>query len=76
MSFKHSIKGYRNVEVIGLNKDLDKNYTAKNSRMAGNIEEVKELGKQMEQLRTNAELEEENKVPDPIQEKESSRSTR
>jgi hypothetical protein len=76
MSFKHSIKGYRIVEVIGLNKDLDKNYTAKNSRMAGNIEEVKELGKEMEHLRTNKELKEDNKVPDPIQEKEGSRNTR
>jgi hypothetical protein len=55
--------------VIDLKKDLDKNYTAKNSRMAENIEEVKELGKQMEHLRTNTELKEENKVPDPIQEK-------
>jgi hypothetical protein len=55
--------------VIELNKDLDKNYTAQNSRMTENIEEVKDLGKQMEHLRTNAELKEDNKVPDPIQEK-------
>ncbi|MGM0903740.1 hypothetical protein [Mesobacillus maritimus] len=59
-----------------MKKDLDKNDTAKNSRMAENIEEVKKLGKQMEHLKTNTELKEENKVPDPIQEKEISRNTR
>jgi len=53
-----------------LKKDLDKNHKAKNSRMAENFEEVKELGKQMEHLRTNTELKEDNKVPDPIQGKE------
>lgn len=59
-----------------MKKDLDKNDTANNSRMAENIEEVKKLGKQMEHLKTNKELKEENIVPDPIQEKEVSRKAR
>jgi hypothetical protein len=54
--------------VIELKKGLDKNYTAKNSRMVEDIEEMKKLGKQMEHLRTNTELKEDKKVPDPIQE--------
>lgn len=42
--------------------------TPENSSMAANLEEMKILGKQMENRRTNKELEEEyGKKPDPIQ---------
>ncbi|WP_264736709.1 hypothetical protein [Cytobacillus firmus] len=51
-------------------KELDKDYTPRNSSMAENIEEMENLGKQMENLRTNKELKEDyDKYPDPIQNK-------
>lgn len=37
--------------------------------MANTVEEMKNLGKQMENLRTNKELKEDNKIPDPVQRK-------
>jgi hypothetical protein len=57
-----------------MKKDLDKNYTATNSRMVEDIEEMKKLGKQMEHLRTNTEIKEDKKIPDPIQEQEISQN--
>jgi len=42
--------------------------------MVEDIEEIKKLGKQMEHLRTNTELKEDKKVPDPIQEQEISQN--
>ncbi|MDP4162845.1 MAG: hypothetical protein Q8906_11595 [Bacillota bacterium] len=49
-------------------KELDKNYVPKNSSMAPNIEEMENLGKQMENRRTGEELKEEyGKKSDPIQ---------
>ncbi|MEI4771843.1 hypothetical protein WAX74_19765 [Psychrobacillus sp. FJAT-51614] len=38
-----------------------------NGSMATNMEEVKLLGKQMERLRDNNELEQDNRVSDPAQ---------
>lgn len=38
-----------------------------NGTMAGNFEEVKELGKQMERMRDGVELTEDNRIVDPIQ---------
>lgn len=50
------------------NKELPKNYVPKNSSMAANEKEMENLGKQMENRRTNEELKEEtDKAPDPIQ---------
>jgi hypothetical protein len=47
---------------------IDLEQTPENSSMAANLEEMKNLGKQMENRRTNKELEEEyGKKPDPIQ---------
>ena len=44
---------------------------AENGSMAPDLEEMKNLGKQMENLRTNEELAKDyNKQPDPIQHKE------
>ncbi|MBY0098507.1 hypothetical protein [Mesobacillus maritimus] len=57
-----------------MKNDLDKNYSANNSRMVEDIEAMKKLGKQMEHLRTNTELKEDKKVPDPIQEQEISQN--
>lgn len=57
-------------------KELDKNYTPRNSSMAENIEEMKNLGKQMENLRSNEELKEYEKYPDPIQNKEKDKNLR
>jgi hypothetical protein len=44
-----------------------KNKVPLNSSMAENMEEMKNLGKQVEQMKTNEELKEENKIPDPQQ---------
>lgn len=50
-------------------QELDRNYKPQNSSMAENVEEMKNLGKQMENLRTNEQLKADNKIPDPIQHK-------
>ncbi|WML49808.1 hypothetical protein RCG23_07750 [Neobacillus sp. PS3-34] len=51
-----------------MKKELDKNYVPDNSSMAPNFEDMENLGKQMENRRTNQELKEEyGKKPDPIQ---------
>ncbi|UII56730.1 hypothetical protein LS684_04490 [Cytobacillus spongiae] len=55
---------------------LDKQSVPPNSSMAENLAEIEILGKQMENLRTNQELKEDDKHPDPIQdEKNSTRKT-
>ncbi|WP_180956464.1 hypothetical protein [Bacillus canaveralius] len=46
---------------------MDKDITPMNGSMAPNMEEMKNLGKQMENLRTNQELKQDDKMPDPIQ---------
>ncbi|MBM7586322.1 hypothetical protein JOC86_002874 [Bacillus pakistanensis] len=48
-------------------KELDKNFVPDNGSMAPNMMDIKNLGKQMENLRTNEELEEVDKQPDPVQ---------
>ncbi|KON89654.1 hypothetical protein AF332_24425 [Sporosarcina globispora] len=58
-------------------KELDRNYTPRNSSMAENIEEMENLGKQMENLRTNKELKEDyDKYPHPIQNKTKDKNLR
>ncbi|GLB58694.1 hypothetical protein [Cytobacillus sp. NCCP-133] len=58
-------------------KELDKDYTPRNSSMAENVEEMENLGKQMENLRTNKELKEDyEKYPDPIQNKKKDKDLR
>lgn len=53
-------------EVIIMKKtQIAKNDVPQNSSMAENMEEMKNLGKQVEQMKTNEELKEENKTPDP-----------
>ncbi|WP_059172781.1 hypothetical protein [Bacillus sp. FJAT-27445] len=51
------------------NKDvgLDKDYQPENGSMAPDMEDIKNLGKQMENRRSNKELKEDGKNPDPIQ---------
>lgn len=44
-----------------------------NGSMATNMEEVKILGKQMERLRDNTELEQDNRVSDPAQSDDASK---
>ncbi|MFD0048623.1 hypothetical protein ACFVHQ_04725 [Actinomycetes bacterium NPDC127524] len=44
-----------------LKDEVKKDYVPENSSMAQNLEEMKDLGKQMEHLRTNEELNEELK---------------
>ncbi|KAB2331071.1 hypothetical protein ACQCT6_05645 [Cytobacillus gottheilii] len=56
--------------------ELDKNFKPRNSSMAENVEEMKNLGNQMENLRTNKELKEDQKVPDPVQYKEADKNLR
>ncbi len=59
------------IEVIEMKKkELDKDFVPRNSSMAENVEEMHNLGKQMEHLRTGEELEEDGKQPDPIQYKD------
>ncbi|WP_169891233.1 hypothetical protein [Litchfieldia alkalitelluris] len=41
----------------------------KNSSMTRNEEEIKQHGKEMEQLKTNKEIKKDGKVPDPKQHK-------
>ncbi|MCP3741702.1 hypothetical protein [Rossellomorea sp. BNER] len=48
-------------------KELDKSFVPDNGSMAPNMEDMENLGKQMENLRTNEELEEDHKQPDPVQ---------
>ncbi|WP_409974029.1 hypothetical protein [Bacillus sp. Bva_UNVM-123] len=49
-------------------KDLHiKLNSADNSSMAQDLDEIKKLGKEMEQEKTNTELREENLTPDPKQ---------
>lgn len=43
-----------------------------NGSMATNMEEVKQLGKQMDRMRDNKELEEDNRVSDPVQSEDTS----
>ncbi|MEK5148128.1 hypothetical protein MKX53_14010 [Psychrobacillus sp. FSL K6-4615] len=43
-----------------------------NGSMATNMEELKQLGKQMDRMRDNKELEEDNRVSDPAQSEETS----
>lgn len=43
-----------------------------NGSMATNMEEVKQLGKQMDRMRDNKELEEDNRVSDPAQAEDTS----
>lgn len=50
-------------------KEFEKNHTPLNSSMAANEKEMINLGKQMENLRTNQELEEYGEKPDPLQDK-------
>ncbi len=57
--------------------ELDKNYTPRNSSMAEKVEQMENLGKQMENLRTNQELREDyDKYPDPIQHKQKDKDLR
>ncbi|MFC7391600.1 hypothetical protein [Scopulibacillus cellulosilyticus] len=41
-----------------------------NSSMARNFKEVKELGKEMEKMKTNSEIIDKGKQPDPVQHEE------
>ncbi|TMU88293.1 hypothetical protein FGG79_09400 [Bacillus sp. BHET2] len=50
--------------------ELDRNFEPKNGSMANDMEEMEQLGKQMEKLRTNEELKEDKKQPDPVQYRE------
>jgi hypothetical protein len=50
--------------------EIDKNDEPNNSSMAHDMEEIVQLGKQMDRLRTNEELKKDNKQPDPVQYKE------
>ncbi|WP_419884095.1 hypothetical protein ACN6MY_06550 [Peribacillus sp. B-H-3] len=50
-----------------LKDEVKKDYVPENSSMAQNLEEMKDLGKQMEHLRTNEELKEWGKRPGTVQ---------
>lgn len=56
--------------------ELDKNFKPRNRSMAENVEEMKNLGNQMEHLPTNKELKEDQKFPDPIQYKNTEQNLR
>lgn len=53
-----------------MTKDIKKENVPENSSMAKDFEEMKELGKQMENLRTNEELKEWDKRPGTVQHEE------
>lgn len=44
------------------------NDVAQNSSMAEDMKEMKNLGKEVEQMKSNEELKKDNKIPDPQQE--------
>ncbi|WP_199478313.1 hypothetical protein [Peribacillus saganii] len=50
-----------------MEKEVKKDFVPENSSMAKDLDEMKNLGKQMENLRTNAELKQWDKRPDPVQ---------
>ena len=59
------------------NVGLDKDYQPKNGTMAPDMESIENLGKQMENRRSNQELKEEyGKNPDPIQNEEADENLR
>ncbi|CAH0344189.1 MULTISPECIES: hypothetical protein [unclassified Bacillus (in: firmicutes)] len=51
-------------------KEIKKDHVPENSSMAKDFEEMKELGKQMENLRTNEELKDWDKRPGTVQHEE------
>ncbi|SHT16089.1 Uncharacterised protein [Mycobacteroides abscessus subsp. abscessus] len=51
-----------------------KNDVAQNSSMAEDMKEMKNLGKEVEQMKTNDELKKDNKIPDPQQETKSNQT--
>ncbi|RFU61987.1 hypothetical protein [Peribacillus glennii] len=53
-----------------MDKGLKKEYVPENSSMAKDLKEMKDLGNQMENLRTNEELKEWNKRPGTVQHEE------
>ncbi|MDQ0219877.1 hypothetical protein [Peribacillus cavernae] len=53
-----------------MDKELKKEHVPENSSMAKDLEEMKDLGKQMEHLRTNKELKESDKHPGTVQHEE------
>ncbi|WP_110928892.1 hypothetical protein [Bacillus massiliglaciei] len=53
-----------------LHSNGKKDETPENSSMAKDLKEMKDLGKQMEHLRTNEELKEWNKRPGTVQHEE------
>lgn len=53
-----------NEEEIYMKKDIEK---IVNGNMANNMEEIKQLGKQMEDMRNEAQLEEDGRENDPEQ---------
>lgn len=53
-----------------MDKELKKDYVPENSSMAQNFAEMKDLGKQMEHLRTNEELKGWDKRPGTVQHEE------
>ncbi|OIK12102.1 hypothetical protein BIV59_09970 [Bacillus sp. MUM 13] len=60
-------QGRLKTEVATLKDEVKKDYVPENSSMAQNLEEMKDLGKQMEHLRTNEELKEWGKRPGTVQ---------
>jgi hypothetical protein len=53
-----------------MEEEVKKEQVPENSSMAKDFEEMKDLGKQMEHLRTNEELKEWNKRPGTVQHEE------
>lgn len=62
--FFYIILGKTILEVMMMEKKVP---NIENGTMAGNFEEVKELGKQMERMRDGVELAEDDRIADPIQ---------
>lgn len=59
----------KSIEVIIMKPNQKaKNDVAQNSSMAEDMKEMKNLGKEVEQMKTNEELKKDNKIPDPQQE--------
>ncbi|WP_413303377.1 hypothetical protein AA0X95_25965 [Bacillus sp. 1P10SD] len=62
----NEIADYLKNNVVNI-EDYRPNQPQPNGSMAADEDEVKQLGKEMESLKTNKELAEEGEVPDPVQ---------
>lgn len=70
--YKWEFAGKARAEVMEMGKGSNRYNKPLNSSMAANEKEIINLGKQMENLRTNQELKKYGEKPDPLQDEKNS----